>query len=332
MQVKRTFLSVLALSAATGLIATGCGSDDDGGESAKPADTGAAKAPVKKDIKIAFTTITLADHSFVRLDRAAKAEAERQGVEIVLQNPNGDPVAQANAVETFTQQGVDAIIFDAIDPNGIQPALRAAQAQGIPVIAVDEVLAKVDFIDSSAGIDNFAVGRQLGEELAKQVGDEEARVGIVQTIDAPIENSRVEGFKAAIKGHPNIKIVGRADAKFNLDRAANGAENLITKDPKLNWFYSTGGIYGEGIVSAIGSQNKRGEIKMIGWDITKALVEPIRDGTYVMAAQQDFEAMGKAAVDAAVKLAEKKSAPRFNTVPAHPVTKDNLEKFLPQVK
>lgn len=325
MEFSRRMMLALVACVALALGAAACGGDDDDGGSGGGGAGG-------EDLTIAFTTITLADQSFVRLNRSAQEQADKLGVELILHNPNGDPVAQSNAVDSFVQRNVDAIIFDAIDPNGIQPALRAAQEQDIPVIAVDEVLSDVTWIDASAGIDNFEVGKELGEVLVEQAGDEEARVGIVQTVDAPIENSRVDGFKAAIQGRDNIRIVGRADAKFNLDRAANGAENIITSDPELNWFYSTGGIYGEGIVSAINSQNKQGEIRMVGWDLTKALVEPIRDGTYVQAVQQDFEEMGAAAVKAAVGLAKGEQVPRFNTVPAHPVTKENVGEFLEQVK
>lgn len=295
-------------------VATGCGGGGGGGG---------------KKVTVGFTTITLGDQFFVRLNNGAKKAAKGDNADVILNNPNGDPAAQATAIENFTEQQVGAIIVDPIDPNGVLPALRAAKRAKIPVVAVDEVLAGVNLIDSSAGDDNRGVGRKLGERLVaeqKRTG-QPIRVGIVQTFDSPIENTRVQGFRDAIKADPQITISGRADAKFDVQKAANGAEDLITSDPKINWFYTTGGNYGIGVVSAIKSQRKTGKVRLIGWDLSKQLIQAMRQGTYLMAAEQNADGIGSAAVGAAIKLARGEKVKRFNYVPVDYVTKANVGRF-----
>lgn len=301
---------------AASILLTACG----GGDS--------SSSDGKEELTIGFTTITLDDRFFVRLNEGAEKAAKEEGVEIILQNPNGDPTKQANQIENFVQQGVDAIIVDPIDPNAVVPSLERARDADIPVVAVDEVLEGDDLIDASAGHDNREVGRKLGEALVAQIeaDDSEARVGIIQTFDAPIENTRVEGFREAVEDNPNIEVVGRVDAQFDLERANVGAENLITSDPDLNWFYTTGGNNGIGALSAIRSQGKDDDIRMVGWDLSEQLIAAIKDGIYIEAAEQDADAMGSAAVDAAVKLARGEDVPRLNTVPVTYVTKENVDK------
>jgi ribose transport system substrate-binding protein len=309
-------MGVLALLAGL-LVVIGCGGGEESGEAG-----GGQEGPV-----VGFTTITLTDPFFVRLNNGMKEAAQRRGVDLIINNPNGDPTAQANAIENFTQQQVDVIIVDPIDPNGVLPSMRAAKEAGIPVMAVDEVLEDVDFIDASVGHDNREVGKRLGEELVEEQRrtGEDYRVGIVQTFDAPIENTRVAGFQEAVSGNPNIEVVGRTDAKFNVERAATGAENLITSDPKLNWFYTTGGNYGIGVWSAIQSQGKQGDVRFLGWDMTEQLVAPMKNGTYLMAAQQDAKGIGETAIDVAVRLSEGEEVPRFNFAEVDYVTKENVD-------
>ncbi len=55
-------------------------------------------------------------------------------------NANNDPAAQNNAIETYIQQKVNGLIVVAIDTNGIMSAVKAADAAGIPVVAVDAIL------------------------------------------------------------------------------------------------------------------------------------------------------------------------------------------------
>lgn len=316
MRSKRGIAGLLALCLATALLVAGCGSSDNkGGGEAK-----------KKDITIGFTTIVLADPFFVKLNNSMKAEAKKQGVDLILNNPNGDPAAQANAVEGFTEQHVDVIMFDAIDPKGILPSLKAAQAAGIPVVAVDEVLKAEKFIDASVGVDDFAAGKHLGQTVVREAAGKEAQVGITNTFDAPIENTRVDGFRAGIKGHDNVSVVGHTDAKFSIERAANGAEDMITANPKLNWFFT---VYPAGTLPGIKAQNKEDSIRMVtfGGAFTPALTKAMKDGLYVEAALQDVQKMGASAVDVAVKLAQKQDVPRFTFTGVDYVTKANVDEF-----
>jgi hypothetical protein len=114
-------------------------------------------------ITAGFSTIILADQFFVRLQKGMDDAAARLGVTMIHNNPDGDPTAQFKAVENFITQGVDVVIVDAIDPNGIQPALRAAQEAGIPVIAVDEVLDGVEVVTAGVGLSNSRSARRWRE-------------------------------------------------------------------------------------------------------------------------------------------------------------------------
>ena len=289
----------------------------------------AVEAP--EEITVAFSTITLADRFFVRLNDGMEKRANETGVSLILHNPDGDPMSQYSAVENFITQGADVIIVDPMEPNGIMPALQKAKEANIPVMAVDEVMRGVDLIDASVGDDNQVVSKKLGEELLAYMdahGIEKAYIGVIHTIDSPIEITRYEGFKEVVDANPDrMEIVGRYDAKFSIEEASKGAENLISANPNLNFFYGAGGNYMIGALVGIRSQGVEDRVKMIGWDLSAQLIEAIDQGIYIMAAEQDAASMGREAIDAAIKLAKGEEVERYIYVPVTYVTSDNVDQF-----
>ena len=292
---------------------------------------GLGVARAQDEITVGFSTIVLADRFFVRLQNGMDAAAERLGVTMVHHNPDGSPTAQFTAVENFITQEVDVIIVDAIDPNGIQPALRAAQEAGIPVIAVDEVLDGVDVVNAGVGLSNFEVGKEIGERLlayAEQNSMGELVIGDIHTIDAPIENARLAGFKSVVDANPDsMRLAGSVNASFSADLASTGAENLMTANPDLNVFFGSGGIYLEGALAAIRGQDAVDRIKLVGLDITPQLLPAFEDGTYVVVAESSPELMGETAIEVAVKLAKGESVPRNTGIQIDFRTLDDLEEI-----
>src|ERR1700693_947601 len=111
--------------------------------------------------KIAMVQINQEALFFTQMDQGAQATAKAAGVELAIFNSNNDPSAQNNAIETYIQQKVDAILVVAIDVNGIKPAITEAKKAGIPVVTIDAI---VDGDNSvQVGVDNKKVGVDIGK-------------------------------------------------------------------------------------------------------------------------------------------------------------------------
>lgn len=293
-----------------------------------------ASSAFAQDLRIGFSTITLADTFFVRLQDGMDAAAERLGVTMIYNNPDGNPVAQVTAIENFITQQVDAIIVDAIDPNGIQPVLRQAQEAGIPVVAVDEVLDGFPTVTAGVGLDNYQLGAEIGERLlayADEAGLEKLYIGDVHTLDAPIENTRSLGLADFVASNPDrMEIVGVVDARFSSDLAATGAENLMSANPQLNVFFGSGGGYLIGALAAIRSQGAADSVKLAGLDFMPQLIDALEEGIYVVAAETNPELMGESAVEAAVGLAQGETMERNIGIPVEFRTIDDIAELRAQ--
>jgi ribose transport system substrate-binding protein len=267
---------------------------------------------------------------FTQMNEGAQKAADAAGANLVIFNANNDPAAQNNAIENFIQQKVKGLIVVAIDTNGIMPAVKAADAAGIPVVAVDAVLPADGPQKAQIGVDNEGAGKMIGEHFLKVVKADmggKAKLGIVGALNSTIQNIRQKGFEDVVKTDANIAMAGVVDGRNVQDNALSAAENLITANPDLTAIYATGEPALLGAVAAIESQGKQGQVKLVGWDLTASAIKGIDGGYVAGVVQQDPAGMGAAAVDALVKIQGGGTVEKSISVPITIVTRENVEPY-----
>lgn len=272
---------------------------------------------------------------FNLMNKGAQEEATKSGAKLVIFNANDNPVSQNDAIETYIQQGVKGIMVDAIDVNGIMPAIKEAAAKNIPVIAIDAVLPEGPQ-KAQVGVDNNNGGALIGNYFTKYVKDNmggKAKLGIVGALNSAIQNQRQKGFEDTLKGHDGIKVVGVVDGRNIQDDALTAAENLITGNPDMTAIYATGEPALLGAIAAVENQGRQKDIKVFGWDLTAKAVSGIDQGYVAAVLQQDPENMGASAVKALNTLVvDGKTVDKTIQVPATIVTKANVDTFRPLFK
>lgn len=277
----------------------------------------------------ALVTINQQALFFNQMNDGAKAAATKAGAKLVIFNANNDPAAQNNAIDDYIQQKVQGIVVDAIDVHGIMPAVNAAAAAGIPVIAVDAILPKGPQ-KSQVGVDNEQGGAEAAKFLAdyvKQHMNGAAQLGIVGALNSFIQNLRQKGFQDALKADPGIKLVQVVDGRNIQDNAMSVSETLLTGNPGLNTIYATGEPALIGALAAVDSQGRTGNVKVVGWDLSAAAIRAIDKGYLLAVVQQDPSLMGAAAVDALATLHKGGSVPPQINTKLTLVTKANVDPY-----
>ncbi len=194
---------------------------------------------------------------------AIKAQARASGVvdEVIVVNRNGGPTEQLADLEGLISQGVDAIILNPTDRDGLNAVLEAAIAQGIVVVAVDQaVTAEGAYVVTN---DQVAYARIGAEWLFEQLGGE-GRVAEMRGIDGvPADTDRHTGFTEALANYPNIEVVAETFTNWDLTTTAQQALDLISTQ-ELDGIWTSGGDYpvveqfqaaGEEFVPIVGADN-----------------------------------------------------------------------------
>jgi ribose transport system substrate-binding protein len=263
---------------------------------------------------------------FNQMMTGAQQAAKAAGVSLVVYNANNVPSAENDAIEAYIQQKVQGIIVDAIDVNGIMPAVQEAAAAHIPVVAVDAVLPQGPQL-TQIGVDNTKAGKMLADVFLPYVQahlDGKANIGIVGALNSFIQNQRQKGFMNAVLGKPGITQVGVVDGRNIQDTALSVAETLLTGNPEMNVIYATGEPALLGAIAAVQSQGRQDSVKIFGWDLTAQAIQAMDAGFVIAVVQQDPSGMGAAAVKALVDKMKGLPVPPATPVPVTIVTKANV--------
>ncbi len=267
---------------------------------------------------------------FNQINDGAQKAADAAGAKLVIFNANNVPSAQNDAIETYITQKVDGIILVAIDVNGVKPAITAAKAAGIPVIAIDAQIPDGDNV-AFVGVDNTKAGADIGKFYADYVKKEmggKAKIGVVGALNSFIQNQRLDGFKKAVTDSGvEVTFLDTVDGQNVQETALSASENLMTANPDMTTLYATGEPALIGAVSAVTSQGRTGDVKVFGWDLTKQAIEGIDAGWVTAVVQQDPAGEGAGAVEALMKLKKGEKVEPIINIPITIVTKENVEPY-----
>jgi ribose transport system substrate-binding protein len=217
-------LAILALLIA----AAGCGGDDDdsGGQASNTSGG-------EKQFKLGVSMIDLSNPFFVSMREAGLKAADDYGVEASFQSADGSLEKQIGIVENFIAQKVDAILINAVDDKGIEPAIKKAKAADIPVIMMaNDLDDRYPYETLYPDYDNMVMqARALGTSLDGK-GDVALLIGARGN---SVSDSREAGFKDAMKKEfPGIKIVTTQQTNWDAAKGADVAQTVLNQYPDVD--------------------------------------------------------------------------------------------------
>ena len=310
-------------------------SNDSGGTSAAPA--GSNDEP--GDTVVIGFSAPAADHGWMgSITASAQAEAEKyDDIELRVAEGTNDVAVQISQVETFINDGVDAIVLLPFDGAAMTPIALEAMAKGIPVINVDR-----EFDDPNAARvtilgDNYGMGVSAGEYVCENAGgDKNAIVAEIAGIDSlPLTQDRSQGFNDAL-AECGLDVDNRVAADFTVEGGSDAAEQLLQAAPKIDFLWNHDDDQGVGVLAAIDNAG-RDEFTMIGGAGSKNAMEAIQSGDSVLKATVIYPSTQAAdGIRLARLLVQGKAmsdlveveVPRTVKLYAPVVTADNVEQYI----
>ena len=213
---KSKGLRFAALLSALALIVAACGDDEGGGDGDGETYT------------IGVSNTLVGNGWREQMICAIKAQATASGVvdEVVVINENADMTGQIGHIENLISQGVDAIILNPTDREGLNSVIEEAINQGIVVVAVDQaVTAEGAYVATN---DQEEYGYLGAKWLFDQLGGE-GDVVYMRGIDGvPADTDRDAGFQRALEEYPDINVVQETFTGWDPSVGAEQALNIIT--------------------------------------------------------------------------------------------------------
>jgi ribose transport system substrate-binding protein len=312
----KQFLGIAALS----LTIVGCSPSADKTDSGNQGDkdSGAEKKGI-----IAYSPLTLSNPFFKVIGDHIKSEAEKNGYETLMVDPDMDVKKQSDQMDDFISRGVTAIILVPCDRLSIGPAVKAANDKGIPVFTVDAKCAAegVD-IAGHVGTDNYQGGKLAGEAMIKALG---VNGGKVLVLDFKKANScvlRVNGFKEVITAHNaelsdgKIVIVAELDGNGARTEGYQSTADALQAHDDLAAIFAINDPSALGAYTAIEEAKRQDQIKIIGFDGQLDGKQAIKDGKIFADPIQHPDKMGQQIVQNIIKYLAGEEFEKETLIPA----------------
>jgi ABC-type sugar transport system substrate-binding protein len=285
----------------------------------------------EKKLTIGFTPPSFVSPYWTYIVEAAKQEAAKQGVDIIVTAPRDhtDFDGQIRILEDFVQKKVDAIVMGVVDKAAVVPGQKRANEAGIPIIILNQILPQPGGIKiaSYIGVDNIEGGALMGEYCVKTL-KEKGDVCLVEGIPGEASNERLEGYMNVIKKYPNIKIIDRQIADWDEGKALTVMENFLQAHSKIDFVFGLCDSMALGGITATKNRNRLKEITFGGYDGTVEAFNSIGKGELSATILQPPRGQGRLGIQTAIKAARKEAVPPIQKLQAQLVTKQNLQTFI----
>ena len=282
--------------------------------------------------KIAFVMKTANNPFFIEMQKGAEQAAQRLGVNLIVQAADRevDVEKQMQIVENLIQAKVAALCVTPSGSREIVPAIDKANRAGIPVVIVDTRVDEKALKESHGqiaafiGSDNYEGGKVAGEFLAKRLGGK-GKVAVLEGIPGhETGDSRLRGFREAIKATPEIQIVASQTANWERDQGFNVFQNILQAHPDIQAVFACSDLMALGAVEAIAAAKKTGRIVVVGFDALAEARKAVEQGTMEATVAQSPATMGELAVENAYRLLKGEQIKPEITVPIKLITKENV--------
>lgn len=281
---------------------------------------------------IGVSVLSMNNPFFKEIADSITAEGARNGFKVAVVSGDFDVAKQQNQVKDFIVRKVSAIILCPCDSKAIGPAIKEANAAGIPVFTADiACLDKQAEVVSHVATDNYLGGKLAAEAIVEATGGN----GKMAILDYPEIESvimRTKGFEDKLaemkKTNPEITlaVVAKLTAGGDKAKGLKVTQDLLQAYPDLNAIFAINDPSALGAVAALDSAGKTGKIIVVGFDGQPEGRKAIRDGKIYADPIQFPDKIGLETMKAVMKYMKGEDVSREILIPTALYKKSDAEK------
>lgn len=322
---KRIMAAMLAVML-TGMMA-GCSMESGIEDSAEDNGSEDTEQSGGDSLTIGFSNWSRSFEFYVDLEEGMQEKADELGVELVIQDADGDLTEQTSQLENFISRDMDGIIICPIDSEASGSEVEMVNAEDIPLATVDIECTGGGEVVTHVASDNYLGGQLAAEYVGEALGGE-GKIAVISnpTITTIIE--REKGFTETIeKEYPGIEIVANQSGESTREKGMEVAENILEKNPDLDAVFGTNDMMALGAVQAIQAKNL--DTIVVGFDATEEACNGMKEGSPMKASvAQQPQLLGATVLESLVDYINGEDVEPEIKVEVKLVTEENADDYL----
>ena len=288
-----------------------------------------------KKAKVLGIVLTM-DHSFMQdVATGFGYPIEGWNIDLAVQDPKADAAQQVSIIETYLNQGIDALIFYPIDSKALAPVVAEARKKGVYVVTEGNRVAGENVY---IGWDFAKIGAFNGEGFAtwwkKNRPGVQAKILVIDIPKIQEPQKMATFFVPKVKEMlPDAVIVVQQDGEGSQEKGMEVTTNVLQAHPEINAIYA---INDAGAVGALAACQtlKRNDIAIFGDDGSFADVIAKGDGKsgFVQTTGLSPLSLGMKMMETAIKLISGEKLPAVLDMSQVLINKDNVEQYIAEQK
>ena len=274
---------------------------------------------------------------FSVMRRGIDKAAEEYNLDIIYADAEWDAGKQFSQVENFIVKKVDAIMLCAADNMALLPVVKLCNDANIPLISFTNSLGtdpegKYTGVVSYIGRSEIGAGIIQGEMAELLLGDKEANIVLIEGNPGTTpQRMRDEGFLKVAAKHPNWTIVEKRPIEgWTKEGALAFMEAFLQSGRKVDLVSCQ---WWSGAIAAAMALEEAGRtgVYVTGLEYAKELVPYIEEGKVTASTYFSVVEEGYKAAETTAKYLKGEKVPPFVEIKHIIVTKDNVDKFIPEM-
>lgn len=278
-------------------------------------------------LTIGFSNWSRSFEFYVDLEEGMQKKADELGVELVIQDADGDLTEQTSQLENFISRDMDGVIICPIDSEAAGSEVEMVNAEDIPLATVDIECTGGGEVVTHVASDNYLGGQLAAEYVGEALGGK-GKIAVISnpTITTIIE--REKGFTETIETeYPDIEIVANQSGESTREKGMEVAENILEKNPDLDAIFGTNDMMALGAVQAIQAKNL--DTIVVGFDATEEACNAMKEGSPMKASvAQQPQLLGETVLESLVNYINGEDVEPEIKVEVKLVTEENADDYL----
>lgn len=239
--------------------------------------------------KAGISMYTLNAPYFAAQEQAAVAQAKKLGCTVTTADGQNQMVKQIGDVEDMVAKGINLLIINPRDPEGLVPAVNAAASSGVKVIVMDSSLDPKAHYVTLVQSSNTQNGMLVGEWLARKTEGKALKIALIsgdkgnvvgQERRLGVISGLVEG-QLDHEGKTNFQIVAQGWGDWNNAGGLKAMEDILTAHPDVNVVLGENDSMVLGARTALKASGKLNSVLLVAAaDGQKQALKLIKEGKY----------------------------------------------------
>ena len=299
---------------------------------------GSQGAALAADCKVGVAMYTLSAPYFAAQVAAAVDQAKKAGCEVSQSDGQNDMSKQIADVEDMVSKGVNLLILNPRDPEGLVAAADAATKAGVKVVVMDSSINTKAHVITQVRSSNDQNGYLVGEWLAKKMQGTPIKM-ILLSGSQGNEVGRDRGlgvFKGLIEGqlvnegHAGFQVLGQGWGSWAQEEGLKAAEDQLQAHPDTNVILGENDSMVLGAIKALEAAGKKDVLVLAAADGQKEALALIKEGKYGATGLNDPDLVARTAVDIGLKALKgdlPADYPKLVLTKPDVITKENVDKY-----